>query len=111
MVHQIKRQNVRLGYHKILLLQRVIAKGPRGGQNPGHPPDAFERNEPAGVGNTLLLTHLLRFVVKGQRDGVALEVTHDAARISDVRHDQLGVVHYRDQRRRSGEVGLDGEKG
>lgn len=78
MIHQIERQDVRFGYHKILLLERIIAHGTRGSQNSGHPPDALEGNETSGVGDPFLLPHLLRFVVKRQRDDIALVVAHYA---------------------------------
>lgn len=106
MIHQIKRQNVRLGYHKILLLERIVTHGSRGGQNAGHPPDALERNETSGVGDPLLLPHLLWLVVERKRNRIALVVAHDTPRVADVRYDQLGVVHYSDESRRTGEVRL-----
>ena len=97
-VGEVERQNVRVGDQHLLVLQGVIAQGPRRGQDTRHPPHAVERYETAGLDDPLLLAHLLRLVVERERDRAALVVAHDAPRVAHVGHDEF-VTCKRNRRR------------
>lgn len=95
MVCQIKGQNVWIGYNEVALLQRIVAQGTGRRQNPGHPPHPFVGDKAARLVDPLPFAHLLRLVVKGQGNGVAPRVAHDAPRVAHVGHHQSSALRYR----------------
>lgn len=78
MIYQIKREYIGIGNHKIFLLQRIITESTRCSQYSCNTPYTLERDESSCIGNALLLSDLLRFVVKRKRNGISLEVAHNS---------------------------------
>lgn len=96
-IGQVERQDVGIGNHQIVLLQRIIAQGAGRGQHAGHPPHPLVRDKAARLVNPLSFAHLLRLMVKGQGDGVPARVTHHAPRVAHIRHHQTRSLGYRYQ--------------